>query len=76
MSAYNENDGIPDDDELLDAAIAAAKCTPDEIHDALLQLIGLVDKIAWRQNTPPAIRDALTMDKRYLDARKVAKSYL
>lgn len=60
------DDGVPDDDDLLDMAIASARTTPNEIHDALLALIGLVQGIGG---------DAVK-DKRYLEARMIAKAYL
>ena len=47
-------------------AIASAKTTPNEIHDALLALIGLVQAMGG-----DAVKDA-----RYLEARNVAKAYL
>lgn len=60
------DEGVPDDDALLDMAIAAARTTPNESHDALLALIGLVQKIGG---------DAVK-DQRYFEAREVAKAYL
>lgn len=60
------DEGVPDDDALLDMAIAARRTTSDEIHDALLALIGLVQSIGG---------DAVK-DLRYLDAREIAKAYL
>jgi len=50
----------------LDNAIAEARKTPDEMHDALVALIGLVQGIGG---------DAVK-DTRYLEARTVAKAYL
>jgi len=63
----NEKDGIPDDDALLDAAIAAAKATPDEVYDALLGLLGIIQESG---------SSAALADRRYRDAREVAKAYL
>lgn len=60
------DEGMPDDDALLDMAIASARTTPDEVHDALLALIGLVQKIGGE-----AVKDSL-----YFQAREVAKAYL
>ena len=50
----------------MNMAIAAARTTPNEIHDALLALIGLVQSLGG-----DAIKDI-----RYLEARTVAKAYL
>lgn len=60
------DEGVPVDDDLLDMAIAAKRTTPDEVHDALLALIGLVQALGGEH-----VKDA-----RYLEARAVAKSYL
>lgn len=60
------DEGVPDDDNLLDMAIAARRTTPNEIHDALLALIGLIQSLGG---------DAVK-DLRYLDAREIAKAYL
>jgi hypothetical protein len=54
------------DEAMLDAAILEARTTPDEVRDALLALIGLVQGIGG-----DAVKDA-----RYLEARTVAKAYL
>lgn len=50
----------------LDNAIAEARKTPDEMHDALVALIGLVQSLGGD----------VVKDVRYLDARTVAKAYL
>lgn len=69
-------DGLPDDDQILDEAVAAARVTPNEIHDALLGMIGLVHLITSRTDLPDDIRKALLTNHRYIDARTVAKTYL
>jgi hypothetical protein len=70
------DEGMPDDDQLLDMAIAAARSTPNEIHDALLGLIGLVQSVAQRPDTPEDARKALLRGAAYSEARTVAKAYL
>lgn len=70
------DDGMPDDDDLLDQAVRTARTSPNEIHDALLGMIGLVQIIASRSDCPPEIKAVLLSNHRYVDAREVAKSYL
>lgn len=60
----------------LDAAIDAARTTPDEVHDALIGMIGLVRSLVARLDCPDDVRLAALQDQRYIDARHVAKSYL
>ena len=60
----------------LDAAIAEARTTPDEVNDALRGLIGLVQLICARDDIPDEIRTALLTNHRYIEARSVAKVYL
>ena len=69
------DEGVPSDDQLLDMAIAANRSTPDEVNDALRQLIGLVQRVASGKDTPQTIKSAL-LAREYFDAREVAKSYL
>lgn len=69
------DEGVPTDDQLLDMAIAANRSTPDEVNDALRQLIGLVQKVATAKDTPSAVRSAL-LSREYFEAREVAKAYL
>jgi len=79
MTTYwtdNENEGVPDDDDLLDAAIANPRTTPDEEHDAILGLLGLIQMIAARPDCPPEIRKAMLENHRYVEGRTVAKAYL
>lgn len=72
----SHNDGMPTDEQLLDQAVAAARTTPDETHDALLGMIGLVQMICARADMPNDIRKALLSSHRYVDARAVAIAYL
>jgi hypothetical protein len=72
----NENDGIPDDDMLLDAAVAEARTTPNEIHDALLGMIGLVQQLCTHCGLSEENAKKILLDRRYVDARAVALSYL
>ena len=72
----SDNDGMPDDDQLLDQAIVAARTTANEIHDALLGMIGLVQLICARDDLPDDIRRALLTNHRYVDARVVSIAYL
>lgn len=60
----------------LSEAAATPRTTPDEVHDALLGLIGLVQLICARDDIPDDIRIAMQTNHRYLDARAVAKAYL
>lgn len=60
----------------LDAAVDAARTTPDEVHDALLGMIGLVRYLVARLDCPDEVRLVALQDQRYIDARHVAKSYL
>ncbi len=60
----------------LDAAIDADRTTPDEVHDALLGLIGLIRSLVARIDCPDDVARAALQDQRYLDARHVAKAYL
>lgn len=69
------DEGVPSDDQLLDMAIAANRSTPDEVNDALRQLIGLVQRVANDKDTPQAVKSAL-LSREYFEAREVAKSYL
>jgi hypothetical protein len=71
----SDNDGMPDDDQLLDMAIAEDRTTPDEVSDALRRMIGLVQDICRREDCPAEIQRALK-DQRFWDAREVAKNYL
>lgn len=75
-SPSSADDGTPDDNQLLDMAIAAARTTPDEINDALRALIGLVMSTASRSDCPAEIKRALLHSRQYLDARAVAIAYL
>lgn len=72
----SQDDGLPTDDQLLDQAVAAARGTPDEVHDALLGMIGLVQLISARDDLPADIKTAMLSNHRYIDARMVAKAYL
>ena len=72
----SNDEGVPDDDQLLDQAVAAARTTPDEQFDALLGMIGLVQLICAREDCPPDIKSAMLSNHRYVDARAVAKAYL
>jgi len=58
----------------LDAAIARARTTPDEVYDALLGLIGLVQSITAVM--PLDARKEILEDACYINAREVAKAYL
>lgn len=60
----------------LDAAIAAARTTPDETLDAILALLGLIKSIVDRPDCPDEIARAALSDPRYRAAREVAKAYL
>lgn len=75
-SPPSHDDGVPTDDQLLDMAVAAARTTPDETHDAILSLIGLVQSICARADCPDEIKSAMLRDRRYVDARQVAIAYL
>lgn len=70
------DDGMPDDDDLLDQAVLTKRSTPNEIHDALLGMIGLVQLVAARGDCPPEIKAALLSNHQYADAREVGKAYL
>lgn len=72
----SQTDGLPSDDQLLDQAVAEARTTPDETHDAILSMIGLVQSICARADCPEAIKTAMLRDRRYLDARAVGIAYL
>lgn len=72
----SHDDGMPTDDQYLDAAVAEAKTSPDEVHDALLGMIGLVQLICARDDVPDVVKQAMATNHRYLDAREVAKAYL
>lgn len=72
----SQDDGMPSDDQLLDQAIAEARTTPDETHDTILALIGLVQSVCARADCPDEIKSALLRDRRYLDARTVGIAYL
>lgn len=72
----SQDDGMPSDDQLLDQAIAEARKTPDETHDTILALIGLVQSVCARPDCPEDIKTALLRDRKYLDARTVAIAYL
>ena len=65
-----------DDDQLLEMAIAEARVTPDETHDAILQLLGLIQSVAGRDDCPAEVKAALIRSQQYVDARAVAKAYL
>lgn len=62
------------DDGLLDRAIAEARTTPDEVHDALIGLIGLVQLICTRDDVPDDVKALMRTHRRYVDAREVAKA--
>ncbi len=72
----SQDDGMPTDDQLLDQAVAEARTTTDETHDAILSLIGLVQSVCARPDCPEEIKTALLRDRRYLDARTVGIAYL
>jgi hypothetical protein len=63
-----------DEDELDGAALAERRVTPDEIHDALVGMIGLVMLICARDDITHEIKDAMLTNHRYLEARAVAKA--
>lgn len=75
-SPPSADEGVPDDNQLLDMAIAAARTTPDETNDALRALIGLVMTIANRPDCPAEIKKAMLHSRQYVDARTVAIAYL
>lgn len=60
----------------LDVAVAAARTTPDEVHDALMGMIGLVMSVVARPDTTDNVARILLQDPRYRAARDVAKEYL
>lgn len=72
----SQDDGLPTDDDQLDAAIARAPTTPNEIHDALLGMLGLVQLICARDDVSDEVKRALRTNHRYVDARTVAIAYL
>jgi hypothetical protein len=72
MSTYWDDN----EDALLDAAIVEARTTPNEIHDALLGMIGLVQQLCEHYGLSEENVKAVLHDRRYVDARSVAITYL
>ena len=72
----SHDDGMPTDDQLLDHAVADARTTADETHDAILSMIGLIQSVCARPDCPDEIKTALLRDRRYIDARAVGIAYL
>ena len=64
------------DEDKLNAAVKACRTTPDEVHDALIGMLCLVQLICERDDVPSEAKQAMRASHLYANGRSVAKAYL